>query len=61
MFTQGPLINTGLSLDVAIEGPGFFQVQRPDGSTAFTRNGTLQVAPNGNLVVTEDLMVRAPA
>src|SRR5262245_34148383 len=42
LFTQGPLINTGQALDVAIDGNGFFQVTRPDGTTAFTRDGAFR-------------------
>ncbi len=49
-FTQGSLQNTGNQLDVAIKGQGFFQVQMPDGSTGYTRDGSLQVDANGQLV-----------
>ncbi|MCC6473832.1 MAG: flagellar hook-basal body complex protein, partial [Burkholderiales bacterium] len=37
IFTQGNLQQTGNALDIAINGPGFFQVQMPDGATAYTR------------------------
>src|SRR5690242_10296887 len=40
LFAQGPLQNTGNPLDAAIQGNGFFQVTRPDGSTAYTRDGS---------------------
>jgi flagellar basal-body rod protein FlgG len=57
-FTQGPLENTGQQLDVAIDGNGFFQVLRPDGSTAFTRNGTFQVAPTGQLRTADGFLLQ---
>lgn len=47
--TEGALQTTGNPLDVAISGPGFFQVRRPDGSTGLTRNGALQVDAQGQL------------
>jgi flagellar basal-body rod protein FlgG len=59
-FTQGPLISTGVPLDVAIDGQGFFQVLRPDGSTAYTRNGTFQVGPNGQLRTADGFLVQPP-
>jgi flagellar basal-body rod protein FlgG len=46
---EGTLQNTGRSLDVAIEGPGFLQVRRSDGSLGLTRNGDLQVTASGRL------------
>ncbi len=50
IFTQGSLQQTQNSLDVAISGKGFFQIQLPDGSTAFTRDGSFQVDSQGNIV-----------
>jgi flagellar basal-body rod protein FlgG len=49
-FSQGSLTQTGNNLDVAIKGQGFFQVQLPDGTTAYTRDGSFQVDSNGRLV-----------
>ena len=49
-FSQGALQQTGGNLDVAIQGQGFFQVQMPDGTTAYTRDGGFQVDANGALV-----------
>ncbi len=46
---QGALQNTGRGMDVAIQGEGFFQVTRPDGSLAYTRSGNLQVDANGRI------------
>ena len=50
IFPQGNLQQTGNSLDVAIEGNGFFQVLMPDGTTAYTRDGSFQVNNQGQLV-----------
>jgi len=49
-FSQGSLQQTGGNLDVAIKGQGFFQIQLPDGSTGYTRDGGFQVDTNGQLV-----------
>lgn len=46
---QGNLQNTGRSLDVAIQGEGFIQVTRPDGTLAYTRAGNLQIDANGRV------------
>jgi len=51
--TQGTLQETGNALDMAIEGAGFFQVQRPDGSIAYTRAGNFTTTAEG-VVVTSD-------
>jgi len=48
--TQGALKETGVPLDFAIEGEGFFEVTRPDGSTALTRNGAFSVDASGEIV-----------
>ncbi len=51
-MTPGPVERTGNPLDVAIDGKGFLVVQTPRGER-YTRNGALQIGPNGNLVTTE--------
>src|ERR1700733_5515608 len=51
--SQGELTQTGNQLDVAIQGHGYFQVTMPDGSTAYTRNGALQLSSTGQLVTTD--------
>ena len=53
IFTQGSLLQTGNPLDTAIEGDGFFQVTLPDGTTAYTRDGSFKQDANG-AVVTAD-------
>ncbi|MCW7536540.1 flagellar basal-body rod protein FlgG [Aquabacterium sp. A7-Y] len=55
VFTTGNLQTTGQSLDVAIVGNGFLQVARPDGETAYTRAGQLQVDAEGRLVNAQGL------
>jgi flagellar basal-body rod protein FlgG len=50
VFTTGNLQTTGQSLDVAIVGNGFLQVALPNGDTAYTRAGQLQVNSDGKLV-----------
>ncbi|MFZ3127660.1 MAG: flagellar hook-basal body complex protein, partial [Rhodoferax sp.] len=46
-FSQGNISITGNSLDVAINGGGFFQVTQPDGSLAYTRDGQFKMDKNG--------------
>jgi flagellar basal-body rod protein FlgG len=50
IFTQGALQLTGNSLDMAIDGAGFFQVLLPDGTTAYTRDGSFQKDNQGQIV-----------
>lgn len=57
-FSQGPLTATGRSLDAAIQGQGWFVVQTDDGSEAYTRNGAMQVGPDGNLELANGLQVQ---
>jgi flagellar basal-body rod protein FlgG len=53
VFTEGRLEATFRSLDVAIEGDGFLRVTLPNGDTAYTRNGSLQLDANLNIVTPE--------
>ncbi|WP_374675360.1 flagellar basal-body rod protein FlgG [Ideonella sp.] len=57
-FTQGNLQQSGRNLDVAIEGNGFFQVSLPDGDTAYTRDGSFKLDPNGQLVTNSGYLVQ---
>jgi flagellar basal-body rod protein FlgG len=50
IFTQGSLQKTDNALDVAIQGNGFFQVEMPDGTLAYTRDGAFQLDNQGNVV-----------
>jgi flagellar basal-body rod protein FlgG len=58
IFTQGNLIQTGNALDVAIEGDGFFQVTMPDGTTAYTRDGSFKRDANGAIVTADGYFVQ---
>jgi flagellar basal-body rod protein FlgG len=49
-YSQGNLQQTTNNLDIAIKGNGFFQIQLPDGTTGYTRDGSFQVDANGQLV-----------
>ncbi len=57
IFSQGSLRNTGRPLDLAITGKGFFQVTLPDGTTAYTRDGSFTVDANGILVTSDGYSV----
>ena len=57
MHGQGAPEQTGRPLDLAIEGEGFFQIQRPDGATAYTRDGTFTLSDTGALVTTGGYLV----
>lgn len=56
-FSAGDMLATGNKNDVAIEGKGFFQVQLPNGTTAYTRDGEFQVNAQGQLVTKEGYTV----
>jgi flagellar basal-body rod protein FlgG len=58
MSEQGNLINTNNSLDLAIQGHGFFQIQMPDGTTAYTRAGSFQLSPTGEIVTADGYIVQ---
>jgi flagellar basal-body rod protein FlgG len=49
-FSQGTLNQTSNNLDIAVEGNGFFQIQLPDGTTGYSRDGAFQLDANGQLV-----------
>ena len=53
--TQGSLTTTGNTLDLAIEGAGFFQVLKPDGATAYTRDGNFNLSAEGTIVTSDGL------
>ena len=58
LMTQGNLTQTGKSLDVAINGQGFFQVLKPDGTIAYTRDGTFQLNNQGQLVTSSGYLLQ---
>jgi flagellar basal-body rod protein FlgG len=58
LYTQGNLTQTGNALDVAINGRGFFQILMPDGTMAYTRDGSFQVSAQGELVTSSGFAVQ---
>ena len=56
-FAQGDIQPTNNSLDVAIQGEGFLQVRRPDGTIAYTRDGSLKVSGEGTIVTSQGYIV----
>jgi flagellar basal-body rod protein FlgG len=59
IFTNGELTRTGERLDVAIQGDGFFEVQMPDGTRAYTRDGGLKMDANGRIVTSDGLPLQS--
>ncbi len=57
LHTQGNIVQTDNSLDIAIQGRGFFQVQRPDGQIAYTRDGSFHMDAQGQLVTSNGYLV----
>ena len=55
---QGNLQQTSNSLDLAIQGNGYFQVTLPSGATAYTRDGTFGLAPDGTIVTADGYVVQ---
>jgi flagellar basal-body rod protein FlgG len=58
LFTQGALVNTGNPLDIAIQGQGFLQITLPNGELRYTRDGSLQLNNNGNLVTSDGFLIQ---
>lgn len=57
LTNQGSLLNTDNTLDLAIQGKGYFQVQLPTGETAYTRDGAFQLSPSGQIVTSDGYAV----
>jgi len=57
-FSQGNLVTTGNQFDLAVQGRGFFEVLLPDGTQAYTRDGTFQVNSDGALVTSSGYAVQ---
>lgn len=60
LFTQGNMIQTGNTLDMVIEGEGFFRVTLPDGRTAYTRDGSFKVSATGAVVTADGYPLDPP-
>jgi flagellar basal-body rod protein FlgG len=58
VFTTGELTKTDAQLDVAIQGDGFFEVQLPDGSRAYTRDGSFKTLSDGRLATNDGLVLQ---
>ncbi|MBI3436528.1 MAG: flagellar basal-body rod protein FlgG [Proteobacteria bacterium] len=58
IMTQGNLLPTGRDLDLAIRGEGFFKIQRPDGTFAYTRDGSFEMDAQGRLVTAQGSLVQ---
>ncbi|MFN0039331.1 MAG: flagellar basal-body rod protein FlgG [Burkholderiales bacterium] len=58
VYTQGNLQQSGSSMDVAIQGEGFFQVLLPDGTTGYTRDGAFQLNSQGQMVTSSGYPVQ---
>lgn len=59
IFTNGDLTQTGEQLDVAVQGDGFFEVQMPDGTLAYTRDGGFKTSADGRIVTSDGLPLQA--
>jgi flagellar basal-body rod protein FlgG len=55
---QGNLLKTDNPVDMAINGRGFFQIQMPDGTTSYTRAGSFQLSPQGEIVTADGNLVQ---
>ena len=53
LHLQGNLINTQSPLDLAIMGNGFFQIQMPDGTTSYSRDGNFKISSTGQMVTSQ--------
>jgi flagellar basal-body rod protein FlgG len=60
MFEQGDFQQTENPLDLVIEGDGFFQVTRPDGSVAYTRSGSFKKDATGKVVTSDGYPLQPP-
>jgi len=57
-FMQGSLQSTGGKLDIAIQGDGFLEVQKDDGTTAYTRDGNLKIDADGQLTTSDGFIIQ---
>ncbi len=60
MHEQGPIEQTGRNLDIAVEGEGFFQLQKPSGETVYTRDGSFQISDQGVLTASNGYPLQPP-
>lgn len=58
VFSQGTAVSTDRNLDIAIQGEGFLQVMKTDGTLAYTRDGSLKLDSMGQLCTTDGLLIQ---
>jgi flagellar basal-body rod protein FlgG len=58
--TQGSIQQTGNPLDLALDGPGYFQVRQPDGTMGLTRNGTFELNARGQITTSLGMELQPP-
>jgi flagellar basal-body rod protein FlgG len=58
LHTQGNIVTSENALDLAVSGRGYFQVLQPDGTTAYTRDGSFSVDANGQMVTASGYTVQ---
>jgi flagellar basal-body rod protein FlgG len=56
-FAQGDIQATQNQMDIAIQGEGFLQIRRPDGTLAYTRDGALKISADGTLVTSQGYLL----
>ena len=59
-YNQGSMIQTKNALDFAIQGEGMFQVLQPDGTMAYTRDGSFKLSVNRELVTASGMPIQSP-
>lgn len=60
LHAQGNLISTQNALDIAVSGEGFFQVLQPDGTIAYTRDGSFKLSATGQVVTVNGALLQPP-
>jgi flagellar basal-body rod protein FlgG len=55
--SQGDMSSTSNPYDLAVQGPGFFRIQQPDGTDAYTRSGNFALSPEGQIVTDKGYVV----
>jgi len=58
MHAQGNMVMTQNALDVAVSGDGFFQILQPDGTLAYTRDGSFKLSPTGQLITSNGALLQ---
>jgi flagellar basal-body rod protein FlgG len=60
VVTQGSMEQTGNALDLALNGQGYFQILQPNGQVAYTRDGSLQISAQGQIVTAQGYLLQPP-